>query len=114
MPPTLVDLLQQSYGYSINNMAHWGDTLAEMVQAGQFWPPLVSGEADTFLFSAGGNDVLGGELGIARFLRLFDVGHTKPSDAAYYIKAEFYDNLKVILVSVAHDMSGLGSTRSVR
>ena len=99
MPPTLIDLLQQSYGYSINNMAHWGDTLAEMVQAGQFWPPLVSGEADTFLFSAGGNDVLGGELGIARFLRLFDVGHTKPSDAAYYIKAEFYDNLKVILDS---------------
>jgi hypothetical protein len=97
MPPTLVDLLQQTYGYSINNMAHWGDTLAEMVLAGQFWPPLVSGQADTFLFSAGGNDLLGGEQGIARFLRLFDVDHTKPSDAAYYIKPEFYNNLKVIL-----------------
>ena len=97
MPPTLVDLLQQTYGYPITNMAHWGDTLADMILAGQFWPPLVSGEADTFLFSGGGNDVLGGESGIARFLRLFDVDHTKPSDAAYYIKPEFYDNLKLIL-----------------
>jgi lysophospholipase L1-like esterase len=25
------------------------------------------------------------------------VGHTKPSDAAYYIKPEFYDNLKLIV-----------------
>ena len=97
MPPTLVDLLQQTYGYPINNMAHWGDTLAGMILAGQFWPPLVSGQADTFLFSAGGNDVLGGEGGIARFLRLFDVGHTQPSDAPYYIKPEFYDNLKLVL-----------------
>jgi lysophospholipase L1-like esterase len=97
MPPTLVDLLQQTYGYPITNMAHWGDTLADMILAGQFWPPLVSGQADTFLFSGGGNDVLGGESGIARFLRLFDVDHTKPSDAAYYIKPEFYDNLKLIL-----------------
>ena len=63
MPPTLIDLLQQDDGYAITNMAHWGDTLAEMAQAGQFWPPLVSGQADTFLFSAGGNDVLGGEAG---------------------------------------------------
>lgn len=97
MPPTLIDILQQDYGYSIDNMAHWGDTLAEMVQVGQFWQPLVSGQADTFLFSAGGNDVLGGELGMARFLNLFDVGHSRPSDAPYYIKAEFYDNLKQIL-----------------
>lgn len=97
MPPTLIDLLQETYGYSIDNLAHWGDTLADIVLAGQFWPPLVSGQADTFLFSAGGNDVLGGEGGIARFLRLFDVGHTKPSDAPYYIKPEFYDNLRQIL-----------------
>jgi hypothetical protein len=97
MPPTLVDLLQETNGYPIDNMAHWGDTLGDMILTGQFWPALISGRADTFLFSAGGNDVLGGEGGIARFLNLFDVGHTKPSDAAYYIKAEFYDNLKLIV-----------------
>jgi hypothetical protein len=99
MPPTLVDILQQDYGYPIDNMAHWGDTLAQMIQAGQFWPPLIAGTADTFMFSAGGNDVLGGDGGIARFLNLFDVGHSQPSDAAYYIKQDFYDNLKLILQS---------------
>ena len=97
MPPTLIDLLQQTDGYPIDNMAHWGDTLADMILTGQFWPPLISGQSDTFLFSGGGNDVLGGAGGIARFLNLFDVGHTKPSDAAYYIKQEFYDNLKLIV-----------------
>jgi hypothetical protein len=96
MPPTLIDILQATYGYPIDNMAHWGDTLAEMILAGQFWPSLVSGRADTFLFSGGGNDVLGGEGGVARFLNLFDVDHAKPSDAAYYIKPEFYANLKLI------------------
>ena len=97
MPPTLVDLLQETSGYPIDNMAHWGDTLGDMILTGQFWPALISGRADTFLFSGGGNDVLGGEGGVARFLNLFDVDHTKPSDAPYYLKAEFYDNLKSIV-----------------
>ena len=68
-----------------------------MILAGQFWPSLTSGHADTFLFSGGGNDVLGGDGGIPRFLNLFDVDHAKPSDAAYYIKPEFYQNLKLIV-----------------
>ena len=97
MPPTLIDLLQETQGYPIDNMAHWGDTLADMILAGQFWPALISEQADTFLFSGGGNDVLGGQGGISRFLNLFDVDHAKPSDAAYYIKPEFYQNLKLIV-----------------
>jgi lysophospholipase L1-like esterase len=97
MPPTLIDVLQETDGYPIDNLAHWGDTLADMILAGQFWSPLTSGQADTFLFSGGGNDVLGGDGGIARFLNLFDVDHAKPSDAAYYIKPEFYQNLKLIV-----------------
>jgi hypothetical protein len=97
MPPTLIDVLQETDGYPIDNMAHWGDTLAHMIQVGEFWPPLVSGQADTLLLSGGGDDVLGGDGGIARFLNLFDVGHAKPSDAPYYVKQEFYDNLKLIV-----------------
>jgi lysophospholipase L1-like esterase len=97
MPPTLIDLLQQVEGYRIDNMGHWGDTLADMILVGQFWPSLISGQSNTFLFSGGGNDVLGGAGGIARFLNLFDVDHAKPSDAAYYVKQEFYDNLKLIV-----------------
>jgi hypothetical protein len=34
MPPTLVDVLQETYGYPIDNMAHWGDTLADMIPGG--------------------------------------------------------------------------------
>jgi len=97
MPPTLIDLLQQVEGYRIDNMGHWGDTLADMILVGQFWPSLISGQSNTFLFSGGGNDVLGGAGGIARFLNLFNVDHAKPSDAAYYVKQEFYDNLKLIV-----------------
>jgi hypothetical protein len=99
MPPTLIDVLEQNYAYPISNLAHWGDTLTDMIQAGQFWPALISGQADTFLFSGGGNDLLGGEAGIARFLNLFDPDHANPSDAAYYVKPEFYANLKLVLDS---------------
>ena len=97
MPDTLVDVLQQSDGYPFDNLAHWGDTLADMIRRGEFWSPLVAGEADTFLFSGGGNDVLSGEAGIASFLNLYDVDHDKPSDAPYYIMQAFYDNLRSLL-----------------
>src|SRR4029077_12257596 len=94
VPHTLVDFLQEKY--SIINLAHWGDTLAEMILAGQFWPYLTSGQSDVFLFSAAGNDVLGGEE-LWRFINLFDVDHAKPSDAPYYVNADFYANLQVII-----------------
>jgi hypothetical protein len=72
-----------------------------MILQGEFWPPLVAGDADTFLFSGGGNDVLSGgaQDGIASFLNQYDVDHDKPSDAPYYIKPEFYDNLQRLLQS---------------
>jgi lysophospholipase L1-like esterase len=98
-PETLIDQLQQSDGYPFDNLAHWGDTLADMILRGEFWAPLLSGEADTFLLSGGGNDVLSGQEGIASFLNQYDVDHDKPTDAPYYIKREFYDNLQRLLAS---------------
>jgi lysophospholipase L1-like esterase len=95
-PRTLIDFLQQKY--SIINLAHWGDTLADMLLVGEFWPYLDTNPvaSDVLLFSAGGNDILGaGELW--RFLNLFDVDHDKPSDAPYYVKQEFYENLDVVI-----------------
>jgi hypothetical protein len=93
-PKTCIDFLQER-GYSIANLAHWGDTLDEMLLKGEFWPYL-NGGCDLLLFSGGGNDVLGnGEL--ASYLNQFDVGHTKPSDAPYYVRKEFYDNLDDIV-----------------
>jgi hypothetical protein len=101
MPETLIDVLQQSDGYPFDNLAHWGDTLADMILRGEFWPPLMAGDADTFLFSGGGNDVLSGgaQGGIKSFLNQYDVDHDKPSDAPYYIRQEFYDNLHSLLQS---------------
>ncbi len=94
VPWTLINFLQQQY--SIINLAYWGDTFADMIQQGEFWSYLESGQADVFLFSAGGNDILGGGE-LWQYLNIFDVDHAKASDAAYYIKQEFYDNLAIIV-----------------
>jgi hypothetical protein len=94
VPWTLVNFLQRKY--PISNLAHWGDTLADMILVGEFWPYLMSGDSDVLLFSAGGNDILGdGELW--QYLNLFNVDHDKPADAPYYVNGDFYLNLDVII-----------------
>jgi hypothetical protein len=94
-PKTCIDFLQ-AVGYPITNLAHWGDTLEEMLVAGEFWP-YIDGGADVLLFSAGGNDILAG---LAGYLNLFDVGHAKPTDAPYYIKQAFYNNLDIVVSNI--------------
>jgi hypothetical protein len=94
VPDTCIDYLQLD-GYPIVNLARWGHTLEQILLAGEFWPYIDNGH-DLLLFSAGGNDVLGGGE-LASFLNLFDVGHSKPSDAAYYLKPEFFWNLDRII-----------------
>jgi hypothetical protein len=96
VPRTLIDFLQPQF--STVNLAHWGDALADIILKGQFWPYLQSGSSDVFLFSGGGNDVLGGGE-LWRFLELFDVDHARPKDAPYYLNQDFYDNLNVIISS---------------
>jgi|tagenome__1003787_1003787.scaffolds.fasta_scaffold20703048_1 hypothetical protein len=93
-PKTCIDFLQAA-GYPIANLAHWGDTLDEMLAIGEFWPYVDNGY-DPLLFSAGGNDILGNG-GLASFLNEFDVGHVKPSDAPYYVRHEFYRNLDLVV-----------------
>jgi hypothetical protein len=95
-PRTLIDFLRAKY--PIINLADWGDELAEMLLKGEFWPYLDTDTAasDVLLFSAGGNDILGGGE-LWRFLNLFDIDHDRPSDAPYYVKQEFYDNLEIVV-----------------
>ena len=95
-PLALIGFLQKTY--STVNLAHWGDTLAEMIAAGQFWSFLLSGKSDVLLFSGGGNDILGGGM-LWRYVNLFDVDHAKPSDAPYYLNKEFYDNLDAVMAN---------------
>lgn len=96
VPETLIDFLEPKL--PTVNLAHWGDTLAEMVLKGQFWSFLQTGSSDVFLFSGGGDDMLGGGE-LWRFLELFDVDHARPQDAPYYLKPEFYENLNTIVAS---------------
>lgn len=90
-PPTLADVLAQSR--PVNNLAHWGDELATMYNdgKGQYVPYLKAGTVRFLLFSGGGNDILGDTF--EQCLELFDVGHTDPSEAAYYLTPFFYAKL---------------------
>jgi hypothetical protein len=96
-PDTSIDVLQDR-GYPVDNLGHWGDTLDEMLSDGQFWPYIDAGY-DLLLFSGGGNDVLGNG-GLASFLNLYDPHHNKPSDAPYYVRQEFYDNLALVASNI--------------
>ncbi|MDE2365151.1 MAG: SGNH/GDSL hydrolase family protein [Hyphomicrobiales bacterium] len=99
IPGTMIDVLQeQDTTDTIVNLAHWGDTLADMLQSGDFWQ-YVDADYDLLLFSAGGNDILGGG-NLASMLNLFDPGHTKASDALYYIKPAFYTQLAAVVANL--------------
>ncbi len=94
MPYTLIDFLGMKF--PIVNLAHWGDTLADIISKGEYWPYLQSGSSDVLLFSAAGNDVLGnGKL--SSILNFFDPDHARPQHASYYLKQGFYDNLNSII-----------------
>ena len=94
VPPTLVDILAASK--PINNIAHWGDTLAQIVNAAEYVPYLKTKKVKCFLFSAGGNDVLGNGL-IASFLRQRESGDNNPKNAAKYINPLFDQSLNNIM-----------------
>jgi hypothetical protein len=95
LPPwyqrTLMSHLQLSY--PINNVAHMGDTLEDMMIQGQYLPYLQTGRVKFLLFSGGGNDFLGS---LTACLNLFDVDHADPSDAPYYLTPFFDQSLKRI------------------
>jgi len=99
VPPTLIDRLQDKY--AIINLAHWGDTFRDIILAGEFWSYITPGAdgkygADVLLFSAGGNDILGGGE-FWRMINLFDVDHQAPGQAGYYLTAEFHANLELVI-----------------
>ncbi len=66
----------------------WGDTLERMIAKKGFVEPLRTGAFRHFLFSGGGNDIVGGGH-LELFLRQFDIAHTDPSDAPWYVNDQF-------------------------
>ncbi len=93
-PKTLVDFLGERH--PIVTLAQWGDTLEDMVASAQFVEPLKTKAFKHFLFSGGGNDIVGGGR-IQDFVRQYDVGHPAPGDAAWYVKDAFVDALDRVL-----------------
>ncbi|MGQ3282738.1 hypothetical protein [Bosea sp. (in: a-proteobacteria)] len=93
-PRTLVDFLGERH--AVVTLAQWGDTLEGMIAAKQFVKPLRTKAFKHFLFSGGGNDIVGGGK-LELFLRQFDVGHADPSDAPWYINDLFVDALDRVM-----------------
>ncbi len=87
---TVIDVLQ-SQGYDILNIAKAGDTIENMVGHPTYLGDLARKTVKTFLFSGGGNDILGN---LEAVIELYDVGHPNVSDAAWYIRPQFDADLE--------------------
>lgn len=83
-PPTSLDFLAADF--DVRSIAMWGDELEAMVAAKQYRQPLRSGQFRHFLFSGGGNDVLGS---IPTYVKRRRPGDTDPAHAPDYIKPTF-------------------------
>lgn len=83
-PKTAMDFLDETH--DVNNLAHWGDVLEDMVAAPAYAGPLGSGKYRHFFLSGGGNDVLDG---IESYVSKRKDGDTDPANAALYIKPSF-------------------------
>jgi len=86
-PRDAIDVLRQTH--DVVNMAIWSDTIQNMVKQKQYVQKLKAGTGFRhFLFSGGGNDVLGS---IGEFVLPRRPGDTNSSrvNAASYVKAEF-------------------------
>ena len=72
-PIILDDVIDQliSKGYAVRSLDAAGDTLDNMIETGEYLDALTQTGASVFLFSAGGNDVLGGG-NLVALLRDFD------------------------------------------
>lgn len=111
MQPSAIDILAETF--DIRNIAIWGDELAPMVAKKQYRQPLKSGLYRRFLFSGGGNDVLGS---IETCIKKRKPGDTNPANAASYVKPDFANKLKVAMSdykTLAKDVRSMGPTGTV-
>lgn len=111
MPKDAIDFLRQSF--NVSNLAMWGDTLENMLAQKQYVQMLESGNFRHFLFSGGGNDVLGS---IGRYVKPRTPGDTDPAHAPDYVKPSFAVKVKAIVEEyeqVAEDTRNAGGARTV-
>lgn len=106
-PKDCVDILSETH--QVKPVAFWGDEIARMVNATNrrnYLVPLNSGLYRHFIFSGGGNDVLGS---IKTYVRRKGSAGTNPADPASYVHPDF--NAK-IEETIGHYETLYGHVRS--
>lgn len=101
-PPTAIDVLSKTV--AVANLARHGDELRDMIAAGQYVRPLLDGGVRHFLFSGGGNDLLGD---LATHLRQRASGDSDPDNAPRYVRPSFeaaLDTISGLFTSLARQV----------
>ena len=91
-PKDAIDILRQTH--DLSSVAKWGDTIENMLAQKQYVQKLESGNFRHFLFSGGGNDVLGS---IGSFVKPRTPGDNNPANAPSYVKPSFATKVRAII-----------------
>ena len=91
-PKDAIDILSRTH--NVVSVAKWGDTVENMLAQKQYVAEAEVGNFRHFLFSGGGNDVLGS---IGMYVKTRKPGDTDPANAPGYVKASFSTKVKGII-----------------
>lgn len=110
-PKDAIDILGRTH--NVVSVAKWGDTVENMLAQKQYVQKLRSGNFRHFLFSGGGNDVLGS---IGVYVKTRSPGDTDPANAPGYVKASFSTKVKGIISgyeTLANDVRNVAGGKTV-
>lgn len=110
-PKDAIDILGRTH--NVVSVAKWGDTVENMLARKQYVQKLRSGNFRHFLFSGGGNDVLGS---IGTYVTPRKPGDSDPANAPGYVKDKFAGKVKGIISgyqTLADDVRQAAGTRTV-
>lgn len=111
MPRDAIDFLRRSH--DVLNLAMWGDTVENMLEEKQYVRMLEPENFRHFLFSGGGNDVLGS---VAKYVKPRTPGDNDPANAPDYVKPAFAAKVKTIIADyeeLADDVQKARGSRTV-
>jgi lysophospholipase L1-like esterase len=92
LPEDIIDVLERTH--NVVSVAKWRDTMENMVAQKQYVQKLESGNFRHFLFSGGGNDVLGS---IKTFVKPCTPDDDDPANAPNYVKPSFATKVRGII-----------------
>jgi hypothetical protein len=110
-PKDALDILNRTH--NVVSVAKWGDTVENMLARKQYVQKLRAGTFRHFLFSGGGNDVLGS---IGTYVKTRKPGDTDPNNAPAYVKPSFATKVKGIISgyeTLANDVRKVAGAKTV-